>query len=351
MRRVPALALLCLSATLIAAAPPKATPTPAPKATATPKATPTPAAATSATPQAQHMPLVVVYAFDTSTDIKPDVGQRASQLFAQQMNASGGVDTIVAPPTTKRSDYLSYARGLSADYYVSGYMTPLGEGVSLVEQVVSTQSGTITYGATAQIASFEDATSQAIMIHDAIQARERSISAAYQSATAESTATPAPKENQADLKKGFSDFAGLFKHHGAQTPAPLAAAAKPPKGIFVVHVNGRLPANDLNQATSTLYALLNTHYNVHMSNAPAQNLKAEADTICGTDRNNTIASGTASAQATHHGFGSRVEWTFVLSVYTCWGAKLTEHTATAGNLQSAVSQAVAAFTEASPQNT
>jgi hypothetical protein len=340
VRRLPALLLLCLSATLIAAAPPKATPAP--------KATPTPAA--TATPQAVHLPMVVVYAFDTSTDLKPDVGQRAAQLFVQQMNAAGGIDTIAAPPTTKRSDYLTYARNLNADYYVSGYMTPLGEGVSLVEQVVSTQSGTITYGATAQIASFEDATSQAITIHDAIEARERSLADAYKSANAESTATPAPKENQADLKRGFSDIVGLFHRGGKATPTPSAAAAKPPKGIFVVHVNGRLPQNDLNKATGELFAALNTHYTVHMSNAPAQNLKSEADGICGTDRNNTIAVGTASAESTRHGLGSRTEWTFVLSIYTCWGAKLAEHTAKAGSLPNAVSQAVAEFTQANPQN-
>lgn len=340
MRRVPALALLCLSATLIAAAPPKATPAP--------KATPTPAP--TATPQVVHLPLVVVYPFEGSSDIKADVGQRAAQLFVQQMNAAGGIDTISAPPTTKHSDYLSYARSISADYYVSGYMTPLGEGVSLVEQVVSTQSGTITYGATAQIASFEDATSQAIMIHDAIQARERSIADAYKTATAEATSTPAPKQNQADLKRGFSDIVGLFRRGGKATPAPAAGVVKPSKGIFLVHVNGHLPAADLNKATSDLYAALNTHYNVHMSNAPGANLKAEADGICGTDRNNTIASGTVNADTTRHGLGSRTEYTFTLSVYTCWGAKLSEHTGKAGSLSSAVAEAVAAFTEASPQN-
>lgn len=345
MRRVSALALLCMSATLIAAAPPK------PAATPAPKATPTPAATATVTPQPVHIPLVVVYAFEGSSDIKPDVGQRAAQLFVQQMNASGGIDTITAPPTTKRSDYLAYARSMNADYYVSGYMTPLGEGVSLVEQVVSTQSGTITYGATAQIVSFEDATSQAITIHDAIQARERSISAAYAAAQSESTATPAPKQNTADLKRGFNDIVGLFhRGNGKGNSAATAPAAKPPKGIFVVRVNGHLPTNDLNKATSVLYSALNTRYNVRMSNAPGVNLKSEADGICGTNRDNTIATGTASAQSKHHGLGSRVEWTFVLDVYTCWGAKLAEHTGTGESLQTAVSQAVASFAEASPQN-
>jgi hypothetical protein len=188
------------------------------------------------------------------------------------------------------------------------------------------------------------------MIHDAIEARERSLSEAYKAATAEATSTPAPKSNQADLKRGFSDIVGLFHRGGKGTPPPASAVVKPSKGIFVVKVNGALPAADLNKATSQLYAALNTHYNVHMSNASGQNLKAEADGICGTDRNNTIASGTASAQSTRHGLGSRTEWTFVLSVYTCWGAKLAEHSAKAGSLSSAVTQAVAAFTQASPQN-
>ena len=338
MRRVPALLLLGLSVALLAAAPPKASPSPAP--------TPTPAS----TPATTHVPLVLVYPFEASSDIKADVGQRAAQLFVQQMNAAGGIDTISAPATVQRTDYLTNARKLNADYYVSGYMTPLGDGVSLVEQVVSTQSGTITYGATAQIVSFEDATSQAVTIHDAIEARERSISEAYAQAQAESTATPAPKQNQANLAKGFSDIAGLFKHRGKETPTPVPAAAKPAKGIFVVKVGGRLPSGDLNSATSALYGALNKHYNVRMSSAPGQNLAKEADGICGTDRNNTIASGTVSAQSQRHGFSTHTQWTFVLDVYTCWGAKLAEHSATAGSLSNAVGQAVAKYVAASPQN-
>ncbi len=336
MRRLPALLLLCLSVALVAAAPPpKVTPSPAP--------TPAPAASPV------HLPLVIVYPFEASSDIKADVGQRAAQLFVQQMNAAGGIDTILSPPTVKRADYLTNARKLNADYYVAGYMTPLGDGVSLVEQVVSTQSGTITYGATAQIASFEDATSQAVTIHDAIEAREKSLSAAYAATQAEATSTPAPKSNQ--VSKSFSDIAGLFKRHGKETSAaPAGPIVKPAKGILVVHVSGHLPQNDLNKATSELFTSLNAHYNVRMSNAPGQNLSKEADGICGSDRNNTIATGTASAVSQHHGFGSRTTWTFVLDVYTCWGAKLAEHSATSGSLSSAVSDAVAAYAKASPEN-
>ena len=48
---------------------------------------------------------------------------------------------IPAPPGTERKDYLAVARAEHADYYIAGFLSPLAEGVSVVEQVVSTTSG------------------------------------------------------------------------------------------------------------------------------------------------------------------------------------------------------------------
>jgi hypothetical protein len=337
VRQILAVLILCSSMVLAGAA----KPTPTPKPSATPVSVPT---ATPVPPKA--LPLVVVFPFDASTDIKPGTGQNAAQLFTQQMNADGGLDTIQGPATVKRADYLKYANSINADYYLSGYMTPLGNGVSLVEQVVSTRSGTIVYGQTAQIESFQDATAQATMIHDGIMAREKQMSDAYQSAQAEATSTPTPS-NQANLK-GLAGLASIFKHKGKATPVP--AAMKPSKGILVVHVGGALPASDTAKATSELYSALGAHYNVRLMNAAPQNLSKEADGICGTDRNNTIATGTASAKVTRHGLGRRADYTFVLAIYTCFGAKLDERTATAGSLANAVRSAVDAFVSAHPQN-
>lgn len=343
MRRFPALLLLFLGIGLIAAGRPAATP--APKPTATPTSAPTLA-------PAQHtMPLVVIYPFDASNDIKPGTGEAAAQLFMKQMNADGGIDTIEGPGTVKRSDYLTYARSVNADYYVSGYMTVLGNGVSLVERVVSTRGGAIVYGQTAQIESFQDATAQATMIHDGIVSLEKQISDAYQGASAQATSTPVPSSqaNQANLTQGLSSLGNIFRHgKGKATPAPVAA--KPSKGVFVAHIGGSLPASDLSKGTSDLYSALATHYNVRMTNASAQNITREADGICGTDRNNTIATGTASAQVTRHGLGTRAEYTFVLAVYTCFGAKLAESTGTGGSLTTAVRTAVANYTAAHPEN-
>ena len=117
-----------------------------------PSPTPSPSPAPAAAPALrQALPLVVVFPFDTSSEIKAGTGEAAARLFVQQMNTDGGIDAIEGPGTIKRADYLTYAQSVKADYYVTGYMTPLGDGVSLVEQVVSTQSGTIVYGQTAQI--------------------------------------------------------------------------------------------------------------------------------------------------------------------------------------------------------
>jgi hypothetical protein len=347
VRRLSAVLLLCFGIALTGAAPSR--PTPKPTATPAPTATPNPARSASPPAQVNHLPIVVVFPFGTSSDIAPGNGEKAAQLFVEQMNAAGGVDTIAAPTSVKQSDYLTYAKNVDADYYVTGYMMPVGAGVSLVEQVVSVASGTMQFGQTAQIQSFADASAAAVAIHDSIVAREESLHQAYTSAQASATATPMPN-NQANLGKGISSITGLFRRKGSKNNATPAPVVKPDKGVLVAHVNGSVPASNLTSATSELYAALNQRYNAKMTNASGLNLSKEADAICGTNRNNTIATGTLSAKTTRRGLGSRTEWTFNLDVYTCWGAKLATQSATAGSLKDAVTNAVSAYAKDHPSN-
>ncbi|HEY9179668.1 MAG TPA: hypothetical protein VIO32_03050 [Candidatus Baltobacteraceae bacterium] len=312
----------------------------------TAKATPTPTP--SPTLQPVSLPIVVVYPFGASSDIAPGNGEKAANLFVDVMNSAGGIDAIGAPASVTRADYLKYAKSVNADYYVSGYMTPLGGGVSLVEQVVSTRSGAMITGQTAQIQSFEDASSQAIAIHDAIMNQIRGLQQDY--AAAQATAAPtAMPSGQANLGQGISGLAGLFRH-GKSKSASTAAVKKPAKGVLVAHVNGSVPAGNLSSATSQLYSALNTYYNARMTNSPGVNLQKTADSLCGTDRNNTIATGTLAAKSERRGFGTHTDWTFTLDVYTCWGAKLAEQTATAGSLQDAVTNAVTTYAKDHPEN-
>ena len=336
MRRISAVFLLCLSIALAGAAPSR----PAVKASPTPSPAPT--------LQPVSLPIVVVYPFGASSDIAPGNGEKAANLFVQVMNSAGGIDAIGAPVSVVRTDYLKYAKSVNADYYVSGYMTPLGGGVSLVEQVVSTRSGVMLFGQTAQIQSFEDASSQAIAIHDGIMSQIRGQQQQYQEAQASSTPTPMAS-GQANLSKGIADIAGLF-HRGKGKAATTVAITKPAKGVLVAHVNGSVPANNLTSATSELYSALNTYYNAHMTNASGLQLNKQADAICGTNRDNTVATGTLSAKSERHGFGTRTNWTFTLDVYTCWGAKLDSESATAGSLKEAISGAVDSYAKGHPNN-
>lgn len=335
MPRTAAVLFACISLALMGAAPPRKTPTPAPSATPTMNVR-------------QAMPIVVVFPFESSSDIKAGTGEAAAQVFMRQMNADGGIDTIEAPASIPRAGYLKYAASVSASYYVSGYMTPLGNGVSLVEQVVSTRSDAIVSAQTVQIESIEDAAADATQIHDGILAREQAIGEAYSQAQAQATPTP-ESGNQADIGKGLLGLAGLFHHKGA-APTPVPAAAKPAKGVIVVRAGGALPASDLASATAALASAMNLHYNVRSVKASSANLATAADAICGTQRDNTIATGKASATVQRHGLGSRTIYTFVLEIYTCFGAKLTSATGTAGSLAQAVQQAVALYAERHPHN-
>lgn len=291
------------------------------------------------------LPLVVVYPFDFSSDLRADTGTRAAQLYVTAMNAAGGVDALAAPTTVKRANYLEYAKSLSASYYVSGYMTPLGGGVSLVEQVVDTSTGTIILGATAQIQSFEDAASQATSIRDGIVQREQSKAQAFEQASAQ--ATPAPlASNQANIGGGI---ASLFKHRPRQTPDPHAAAIiRPSKGIFVVHVAGAANTAQANEANAALYAALNQRYVARPTNVA--DAAKNANVICGSDRNNTIGTGTLSSTSVRRGIFKRTQYAFVFDVYTCFGAKLAETTAAGDSIQAAISAAVAAYAADHPQN-
>ena len=313
---------------------------------AKPVATPTPTPSPSPTPARPTIPLIVVFPFDVSSEMKSDTGVRAAKLFVDQINEAGGVVAIAAPGSVVRTQYLPYAKRSNADYYVAGYMTPLGSGVSLVEQVVSTQSGAIVFGDTVQIESFADAASQAASIREGIIARERSMQAAISSN--ESQATPTP---MAGNEANIGNLAGgLFHHRSKATPNPHATPyAKPAKGVIVARVSGK-PAELLTQATSALYASLQSFYNVRMTSASPSDMSAAADRICGTERNNTIATGSIDVQEQRHGIFSRTQYAFTLNVYTCFGARLEQTSGVGGSLSAAIAAAVQSYAQAHPQN-
>jgi TolB-like protein len=311
-------------------APPKASPTPKP----VPSAAPTPA-----------VPVIVVYPFSGTGDIKSDTGLKAAQLFEQQIRQAGGVTVVDGSAGVARTNFPTDATKQHADYYLSGYMTVLGDAVALVEQLVSVQSGTIVFSNTAQIQNFNDAAAQAQAVHDAILADQKRFTGALNDQPAASASTPTP------LPNSQVNIGGLFKHKARATAAPKATPVqKPAKGIFVVRITGNVGATDLTAGTQTLSSALDRHYLVKMADAAAGGASKNADKICGSQRDNTIATGDVTTSSVKHGFFSKTQYAFTLHVYTCFGAQLAQSSGTGSSLGDAITAAVQSYASAHPTN-
>ena len=350
-RALAAVALLS-SIALAAAAPSQApAPLPSPGASVLPVSAPTAPAAPSS---ADQLPVVLVFPFDVQTGADPRIGTAIAQILGQEMAAAGGVLVPPIPQGVKRADFLQDARNAHADFYISGYVTPVGDSAAVVEQVVSVDSGIILFSQTAQVSSVADVASQSLLARSQILAF---LGRGTENVGAQTAGTPAPSSTngaQMPIKGIGSIVDSVFKHHGgpAHTPTP-SPTMKPSRGVIVAPVTARSAApagsvaqTDLSSALRELYFALNTRYTAQLT-AIATSVDKSADTICGPNRNNTIATGTLGPAARHHG---KAAVTFELYVYTCFGAVLAHQTATGASIKAAVDAAVAAYATAHPDN-
>jgi len=175
------------------------------------------------------LPIVVVFPFTLSaSDVDKESGARLSVIIATGIANNGGVVLKPAPPGTERKNYLSVARALGADYYVSGYITPLGDEVSVVEQVVSTQTGILIASNTAQITTYADAAGQGATLGDEIIHHHNRNLDAFTAPPPPAAATPTPEPTgaaQADLGKLFNRHKGRATPTPTASPSPVAVAA------------------------------------------------------------------------------------------------------------------------------
>ncbi len=331
LRRLVGAALLCSSIGLAAATPP---PPPPP--------TPGPSLA-------GQNPSVIVYPFDVQTGADPKIGIAIAQILGQEMVAAGGINVPPVPQGVKRADFLQYAHNANADFYISGYVTPVGDSAAVVEQVVSVESGVILFSQTAQVSSVADVASQSLLARSQILAF---VGRGTQNVQTQSTNTPAPSSTngaKVPLNGIASIVDSVFKHgHGSRTPTP-GPTTKPSRGVIVAPVGatGYVAAADLANATHELYFALNRVYTAQMSSVAPADVARYADQICGEDRNNTIASGTLQVAGASHG---KQNVTFNLAVYTCFGAPLEHEVGKGSSIKGAVDAAVTAYATAHPDN-
>lgn len=176
-------------------------------------------------------PVLIVYPFSINgSAVTKEAGSRLAITIATQIANLGGVDVKPATPGIERQDYLTAAQRDRADYYIAGYVTPLGDGVSVVEQLVSTQTGIVVYSNTAQVRTFEDAAGQGDVLRDALLRHQSRNLGAYAAPPppVSSTPTPAPgSATQANLGRLFGrkqKQASAATKSPSPSPSPLPSA-------------------------------------------------------------------------------------------------------------------------------
>ena len=345
MRRLTGIVLLCSSLALIAATP---TPPPSPN----PKPLPSPSAA--ATPFVSKAPSVIIYPFEQSGELQPHTGEAIAQIFAQAMVTSGNVTVLPVGSGVKRADFLTNARKARADYYIAGYITPVGQGAAVVQQLVSVDSGVIVFSNTAQIYSVPDVASQALNSRQIIlQLSGRTADVSTQN-TAQATPTPSSK-NGAEMSLGGLGgiVQSLFHRGGKNAPesTPTSAPhAKPTRGVLVTRVSGNAAAGDLTAATVALQTAMQSRFDTKLSTVESALVQKQADSVCGASRNNTIAAGSLAIERDGGRYTAHNMNVFTLTMYTCFGAPIYTTTQRNTDLNKAVNAAVAAYDKEHPEN-
>jgi len=204
---------------------------------------------TAATPAFTIVPTVVVYPLAASPALDRDAAERIVTTLATHI-AQGGLIKVVPPSTSvERQNYLADARSLGANYYVTGFLTPLGSGASVVEQVVSVTSGSMVYSVTNYVTNLADIASQGDSLRAGIlDQSSRGIQAFEAPEPAASTPTPA-------ATNGPNVDVNVNKFFGRKKPSAAAVAVAPPADatLAILTVGG---SADNAQRAATAQALV-----------------------------------------------------------------------------------------------
>jgi hypothetical protein len=169
-----------------------------------------------ASPSFFPAPRVVVFPFTVNGDAQEDAGDKLAVILAQQMS-DAGIHVVAPVPGTQRSEYLTAARKLDCDYYITGFITPLGAEVTVVEQVVSTTSGTVIASNSAQLLTYADANGQGALLATLVK-RHAERALAPLNDTARSAETPEPTKSGAETSLG--KLGNIFKRKPKVAPSP-----------------------------------------------------------------------------------------------------------------------------------
>jgi TolB-like protein len=318
---------------------------------ATPKPLPTPGTLRTPTPgpslPGTAAPVVLIYPFDAPSDMDPRYGAAIAQIYGQVMTQTGGLTVLAIPTGIKREDFQKFAHVEHADYYVSGYIQPIGNGAAIVAQVVDVASDISVSSTTAQVTGVEDVASQALNARTVIL---EASGVSRPELNAGPATSPTPENSNGSSVPISHVLTDLFKgKKGKATPQPTPTPLKPLRGMLVVRITGNVPPNVISAGTDDLYRSLNAHYNAKMSSITSSDLTKAADSVCGTQRNNTIASGVLTVSHVG-GFRPHDTYAYTLNVYACFGAVLYTDTESNDNFANAIKAAVEKYNTDHPDN-
>jgi len=201
----------------------------------------------AATPAFTIVPTVIVYPLAATSSLDREDNARIVTTLATHIAAGGAVKVIPANSGVERQNYLADARSLGANYYVTGFITPLGNGASAVEQVVSTTSGTLVFSVTNYITNLADIASQGDQLRAGIIERSTRGIQAFE-APPPPADTPTPKaSNGTDINVNK-----LFARKKNQPAAAVAMAPPENATLAILAVGG---SADFEQRTAAARGL------------------------------------------------------------------------------------------------
>ena len=229
----------------------------------------------------------MIYPFDVQTGADPRIGQAIAQI------SRSGDGRCRRNLPCRRFRKASSARIFwrtrapqQADFYISGYVTPVGESAAVVEQVVSVESGVILFSQTAQVPSVADVASQSLLARSQILAF---VGRGTQNVATQPANTPAPiSTNGAKMPiSGISNIVNsVFNTKGAARAARRRPVVKPSRGVIVAPVTatgaarrGRSHQRDARTLSRTQRSLYNAQVTGDYAPAP----RSRPIQICGAE--------------------------------------------------------------------
>jgi hypothetical protein len=191
-------------------------------------------AATPPPPAFYSKPNVIVFPFiSNGSSVDREASSRLATIIASSMANTGLVTVTPPPPGTERKDYLTVARTNRSDYYVSGFISPLGNGVSIVEQVVSTATGIVVFSQSTQLNTYDEAAGQGDDLATFVSHHANRGFAAIGTPPPQASPTPAASNGpEANLGKLFSrKKKAPAKPTPSPTPRPIVNAPAPAAAV------------------------------------------------------------------------------------------------------------------------